>query len=381
MSEIFICVGELSGDLHGERLLQELWKLNPSLKIYGIAGPRMRKAGMECLIPMENLQVMGFLDVFFALPKLIKNFYRTSTLILKKKPDLVLSIDYPGFNLRLAKHLRKRGFSGKLCHFISPTIWAWRRGRIDLMARTLDLLLVIFPFEPKCFAGTPLKVSYVGHPLIERLKNHPYKKELFPKNKRLIALFPGSRKKELLRNLPLMLRGVQRLRKRDPDLLFAVSLSQESLRPVIETMLQKTGLAGEVRLVPAEESYELMQAAHLAIAKSGTITLELALHHVPTLVIYQLSLIDFLFVKYLFRIRLPHYCIVNILSEKEVYPEFIGHHLDEETIFATVEKLLTLPDLRQKCQRECALLTTLLQEKEAPVEAAKEIGTLLNLSQ
>jgi len=189
MVDLFIVAGEASGDQLGEDLLQAL---KPSqLKIMGIGGPKMRAAGMETIFPMENLQVMGFIDVLFALPHLIRYFNKTVDAILKTRPKAVVTIDYPGFNLRLARTLRKKGFKGKICHYVCPSVWAWGKKRIGLMAKNLDLLLSILPFEQPLFAKTNLTVEYVGHPLVQKIsvQENP--------DLQLIAFFPGSRTKEI----------------------------------------------------------------------------------------------------------------------------------------------------------------------------------------
>ncbi len=152
----FIFAGEASGDLHGGPLVKALKQLNPASTITGVAGPAMRAQGVECLIPMEEFQVMGFSDVLAAFPKLWRQFHQVRDTILTTKPEVVILIDYPGFNLRLAKALRKKGFQGKIVQMICPTVWAWGKNRIHTMVNTLDLLLTIYPFEADCFANTSL---------------------------------------------------------------------------------------------------------------------------------------------------------------------------------------------------------------------------------
>ena len=162
--DLFIFAGESSGDLLGSRLLSALYKHNPNLNIVGVGGPKMRAAGMECIMQTEAFEVMGFIDVFLALPSLIKKFYKVAKAILCSNPKAVLFIDYPGFNLALASYLRKKGYRNQLIHYVAPSVWAWGKKRIPKMAQTLDLLLTIFPFEATYFAHTPLAVHYVGHP-------------------------------------------------------------------------------------------------------------------------------------------------------------------------------------------------------------------------
>ncbi|NDE82769.1 MAG: lipid-A-disaccharide synthase, partial [Chlamydiia bacterium] len=162
--DIFIFAGEPSGDLHGEALIQEIRKKDPSLKIAAVAGPRMRALGIDCILPMEEFQVMGFFDVFCALPRLIKHFYFIGKQILAMNPRSAIFIDYPGFNLRMEKHLKKRGFKAELIHYICPSVWVHGKGRIKTMESSLSQLLCILPFEKLCFEGSSLPVTYVGHP-------------------------------------------------------------------------------------------------------------------------------------------------------------------------------------------------------------------------
>lgn len=368
--DLFVFAGEKSADLHGEKLLQALYAQNPNLKISGVGGPKMRAQGMDCIMNMEEFQVMGFIDVLLALPKLIRQFYFVARQILRLKPKAVITIDYPGFNLRMAQHLRKKRFKGKLVHFICPSVWAWGKKRIPKMENNLDLLLSILPFEKKLFSR--LKVVYVGHPLVERIKQYLYKDFKFPKEKKLLALFPGSRKKEIERNLPYYLDVC----KQHPKFQAAISVSDERYRPLILEIMKKKGFEN-VLLVPGEYSYELMNAAHLAIAKSGTVTLELALHRVPTVVTYGVTYLDKIIAYDILRIRLPFYCLVNIIAQKEVFPELIGPNF---TMRALKDKLSELmdPGNREKIESECAKLIDLLGEKDTAAEAATEILKLIH---
>jgi lipid-A-disaccharide synthase len=371
--DLFVFAGEKSGDLHGEKLLQALYAKNPQLKIAGVAGPKMRSQGMDCVLTTEEFQVMGFIDVFVALPKLIRQFYFVSRKIAELKPKAVILIDYPGFNLRMAKHLRKKGYSGKLVHFICPSVWAWGKKRIPLMGNTLDLLLSILPFEENLFVETPLKVAYVGHPLVEGMKNYAYKPFPFPSEGKIIALFPGSRAKEIQRNLPFYLDACRDLLQKHPEFKIALSISDEQYRPLIlEILAAKQWEENELVCVPSEYSYELMKNAYIAIAKSGTVTLELALHRVPTVVTYGVSFLDKIIAYDILRIRLPFYCLVNIIAEKEVFSELIGPHF---TFASLKEKLhaLTETAVREKMQCACDLLIEQLGDKNAALEAAEEV--------
>jgi lipid-A-disaccharide synthase len=371
--DLFIFAGEPSGDLHGEALLESLFLENPHLKIMGVGGPRMRKEKtFKCVLPMEEFQVMGFVDVFLALPKLIYHFYSLANLILKTKPKKVLFIDYPGFNLRMERHLRKKGFQGKIIHYICPSVWAHGKGRIALMEKNLDLLLTIFPFEKKLFSEN-FNVEYVGHPLVSRIENDA--SELLPwaKGKTLISLFPGSRKKEILLNFPLQLKVLKRLLSE--NITCAVSVSQEAYLPLLESCIEKESMQGLIKLVPSSQTYSLMKSSYMAIAKSGTVTLELALHQVPTVVTYGIAPLDLFIAQRLLRISLPFYCIVNIVAGKEVFKELIGPALTEKTLYQEVENLLS-PSYNLQKKDLCLEVLKLLGKKKASRESARFILSL-----
>ncbi len=344
--KLFIFAGEPSGDLHGEKLLKAL----PGVNAVGVGGPKMRAAGLNCICPMENFQVMGFVDVILRLPQILFHFYKIRSFILKENPEVCVFIDYPGFNLRMERSLRKKGYKGKLVHYICPSVWAHGKGRIQVMEENLDLLLSILPFEKELFDPSKLKVEYVGHPLVQRIKEYPYKPFSLPKN--TVALFPGSRKKEIERNLPLYLKVL----KQFPELPIAISVSNPRYLP----LMPKNAI-----LVPADYTYELMNEATFAIAKSGTVTLELGLHKTPTIVTYAISYIDTLAAKYIFRLNLKYYCLVNILLNKEVFPELMGPAFTEQALTSAIKTLN-----HQKCIEECKTLISLLGPKDASSTAA-----------
>ncbi len=318
MTDLFVACGEMSGDLHGAKIIEELLALRPGLTIGAVAGPNMRKLSIVEHFPMERLRVMGFVDVLLAIPKLVPCFYKIRNQILALNPKGVLFIDYPGLHLRMARSLRKKGYRGKLIHAICPTVWAWGKQRIPLMAAHLDLLLTLFPFEKKCFENTPLRVHYIGHPLAETVARfRPVGK--FSGN--ILGIFPGSRKAEIERNLPIQLKAARRLRELDPSLKIAVSTTQFPID------------APDALLVGPEDNYELMQASRLSIATSGTVTLELALHGTPTVVNFFIKPLDGFIAQKILRIDLPFYSLPNIVLNREVFPELFGPNLTEEKLF------------------------------------------------
>ena len=212
-SDLFVFAGEASGDLYGKELVRSLKKENKTLRIFGVAGPLMRQEGVETLLEMEEFQVIGFFDVLICLPKLIKKFYFLRREILKRNPSIALFIDYPGFCLRQERSLRKKGYQGTIVHAIAPTVWAWGKKRISLIEKNVDILLTLFPFEKELFPTSSLQVEYVGHPLEKKIPPQGRKKT---GQKKFIGIFPGSRKKEILRNIPFQLDAIRHLFQKDP---------------------------------------------------------------------------------------------------------------------------------------------------------------------
>jgi lipid-A-disaccharide synthase len=363
MTDLFIATGEMSGDAHGARLIESLLSLRPDLKIGAVAGPKMRKFPIQEYFPMENLRVMGFIDVLWALPKIIRQFFAIRNKILELAPKAVVLIDYPGFHLRMERSLRKKGYRGKLIHLICPTVWAWGKKRIPLMAQNLDLLLTIFPFEKSCFAHTDLPVQYIGHPLALPIA------EFKPTNKfqgKILGIFPGSRKTEIDRNLPLQLKAARRLQQLDPTLKIAISMTQFELD------------VPDAILVKPEDHYELMRTCHMAIATSGTVTLELALHGTPTVVNFAIRPLDCFLAQKIFRIDLPFYAMPNIVVNKSVFPELFGPNLTEEALYFWTEKLWFDESARKNCLKGCSEVKEALGEKKAALEAALAVITTLH---
>lgn len=321
MGKVFLFAGELSGDLLGERLLKESFSHEECV---GVGGPKMRAQGLHCLIPTESFLVMGFTDILRYLPKLLFLFYKVRKAILHSQAETVILIDYAEFNLKMAASLRKKGYKGKIIQYVCPSVWAWRKQRIHTMEKNLDEVMTLFPFETECFSK--LKATFVGHPLA---KTPPFTRE--PK---YLTIFPGSRTKEIQRNLPLQLKVAKRLSQH-----VAISVAHDKHRPLIEKLAPGTLLFSGSNIIK-----ETAQA----LATSGTICLELALAKVPTVVTYAISSFDLFLAKKIFKINLPHYCIVNILAKKPLFPEFFGPHFTEENLMKGFKSLN-----EEEIEREC----------------------------
>jgi lipid-A-disaccharide synthase len=369
--DIFIFAAEDSADVFGQNLIKELLSLDPQLKILAVAGPRMRKYNIKTLMKMENFHIMGFIDIIFALPKLIKNFIYLRKTILKYNPKICIFIDYPDFNLLLEKSLKKRGYKNKLVHYVAPTVWAWRKKRANFMAKYVDLVLSIFPFEKKYFSHTNLDIRYIGHPIAYDIIN--MKDKNFEKN--LIGIFPGSRKKEIEKNFPIQLQAAKKLLTDNNNLKFAISVTHKDL---INKIFKKSNpnLSNFI-FFHRNKNYVFMKKLKMAIATSGTITLELALNKVPTVVNYAIKPLDLFIAKNLIKINLPYYCMVNIIANKEIFFELYGPNLTINNLYEACKKFLFNENKKNQCLQECENLIQILGNKNANKKAAKIIYSFL----
>jgi lipid-A-disaccharide synthase len=356
MKKIFIFAGEPSGDLHGDELIKAIKKTNPEVHFIGVGGPKMRSRDIDIIEPMESFQVMGFTAILKHLPRLFRLFYKIRNAILQNKPEAVIFIDYPEFNMLMAKSLRRKGFQGKLIHYICPSVWAWRKNRIKTLVKTLDLLLTILPFEERYFTNTILPVKYVGNPLTINIKKSKKERKFF-------GLFPGSRISEIMDNLPLQLAAADKIKEKYK---FGLSIANEKVRKPIENIIKDVAPDLDIELFEPKNNHLLMQQCHRAIATSGTLTLELALYNIPTAVIYKISRLNYIIAKYIFRINLSHYCLVNIIAGKTLFPEFFGYKISPEHIVQSLQNI-----------ESCEQIKHILGEENASDNAAKEILAIL----
>ncbi len=369
IDHIFIFAGELSGDQTGATLMAEMEEYHFS----GVGGPHMLQQGLHSLCPMKEFSVMGFSAVLRKLPTLYRLMSQICNRIISQNPVCVFLIDSPGFTLRLAAKLRKRGYRGKIVQYIAPSVWAWKRSRIDSLVRDFDLLLTIYPFETQYFSDTPLRTLYVGNPLANLIKQHQYTKR-FPPN--IVGIFPGSRRQEIIQNLPKQLETAHSFSQAFPDMSFALSIAEPSCSDLIHSLCRHSSLP--LSFIPREHSYDLMKQCTLALATSGTVSLELALHSVPAVVTYNLSFINWVIAKYLFRINLPHYCIVNITGGKNIFPEIIDYNISSNRISSALHKLYSSPSRYNSCIADCRSLQSHFSHLDAGKEAAKATKELIH---
>lgn len=373
--DLFILAGEASGDLHGASLLAAMRRRKSDLRVFGVAGPRMRAQGVESLLQTEDFALMGITDVLRALPRIRTQLRLLTSRILLRRPPLVVLIDYAGFNIRLAKRLRKAGYRGAIVQYISPKVWAWGRHRIRDLAAHFDLLLTIFPFEAVHFEGSGLRVEYVGNPLIEERANYHYtsrwKEQLGLKaDCPLIGLFPGSRQSEIRLNTRKQLEAARALAQHNPNLHFAISVANERIEEALRDIAREVPLP--LHFIPATEGYNLMANCEAAIATSGTVNLELALHAVPHVVVYAVSHLNALLARFLLRVKLPHYSIANFVHGETFLPELIYLQFTAKKAAYHLRQLLEDGPSRRACLAGCERVGEHLQT-DRPSERATDL--------
>ena len=375
---ILICAGEVSGDMHAAALMRALRERLPCpVDFRGFGGDAMRAEGAELLYHTDRIAIIGFTPVLMNLFFLLRMIRRMKREILAWRPDLVLTVDYPGMNLRLAKFARGSGF--RTVHYICPQVWAWHRGRIPKIARVLDLLLCIFPFEPALFKGTPLKALFTGHPLVDRAaETRAEPPAALPwQGAHRIALLPGSRAGEISRILPRLLAAAAALEQRlGGDCSFIIPAPTPRMRALGEAFAAAAPVKPQrLFFVDGQARQVLLQAGAAAVA-SGTATLEACLMRCPTVLVYTASKVTYLIAKRLIK-GIRHLGLANIIAGKEVMPELLQDDFTPERLADLLYPYLA--DAEKRAQTLAALdaANVLLGSGNASGRAADAIAALL----
>lgn len=371
MSKIFIIACEASGDKHGADLVHSIQRIDPTIQFEGLGGAEMKRAGVKLLEEMTRISVLGLGDVLRKYFQFRKIFYKALGHLKRTKPDLLILIDSPAFNLRFAKRV---GHRIPVVYYIAPQIWAWGRRRIHTIRKVVDHMVVILPFEEEIYRDEKIPCTFVGHPLLDQVKPSKPRLELrsefgLKPSEKMIALLPGSREPEVRRILPIMLESARLLTKEIPALKFFMietphvssRLYEEILRGFPDLPLKKT----------QERLYDTVHAADFALVASGTATLETALLGTPFFLLYKASASTFFLGRRL--VRIPYIGLVNVLAGRFVVPEFIQHLASPERIAHETKVLLENDSLREKLKDEIREVCQRLGEPGASDRAARLI--------
>lgn len=369
---VLVIAGEVSGDQRAAELIRAVRSQHPDIQFWGIGGPEMRAAGATTRHDIREMAVMGVVEVLRRYSFFRGVFNEMIAAAEQQRPDAVLLVDYPGFNLRFAAQMKQRGI--KVIYYICPQVWAWHRSRIPKMAQIVDRLLAIFPFEPDVFVGTKLKVDFVGHPLVDAAQTARTAppQELPWQGATKIALLPGSRRQEIERILPSIWQAAALIQKQKPDASFILAAPSEAVAKIVRATLAKLG-AGPARCeLVVDKTREVLRQARAALVASGTATLETALMNCPMLVVYRTSAPTYWIGRQL--ISVSHIGMVNLIAGRTVCPEFIQHDATPEKLCAG---LLPLLDETSARAAQLAGLAEVTAKLGAPGAATRAAAILL----
>ncbi len=366
---IMIIAGEASGDLHGAGVVRELKRRSPDCDIYGVGGDKMQAAGMQLIYHVRELSIMGFWEVVQHLP-LIRSVEKTLSALLKaRKPDVLLLIDYPGFNLRFAQIAHQCGV--KIAYYISPQVWAWKPGRVKKMKKFITKMLVVFPFEVDIYRDEGIDVEFVGHPLLEVL-NEPQGKREFCKRweldekGKILGLFPGSRRQEIERIFPAMI-GAARILHKQCHVQTVVGVA-----PSIEPEFLRSFLRDDFPVTLIQNAtYDIMKNADVALVTSGTATLETGYYQTPMVIVYKTSFMTYLIGRMMIRIK--NIGLVNIVAGKSIVPELIQSHATPQRLAAEASRILTSDSLSNEISESLSVVKEKLGTIGASTRVAEAI--------
>jgi lipid-A-disaccharide synthase len=372
---LLMVAGELSGDAHGGALLGHLRRLLPGLRARGIGGPRMVEAGLQLLRPLADLQVHGLLEIVAHLPRLYRILWEIEAGLDRERPDALLLIDYPGFNLKLAAAAKRRGIP--VLYYSSPQVWAWRRGRLRTIARVVERMIVLFPFEVPLYERAGVPVEFHGHPLAG-LEARPEEVEALRERLRLapgepvVAVMPGSRPSELRRNLPPLLAGIRLIGAAGHRARWVLPLASSLDPAAVRELVRESGAAVDVQ----ENAFlPLLKLAGLALVASGTATLQTAMAGIPFITVYKVSPLSFFIARRFATVR--HFSIVNILAGRELVPELLQSGLTPEAVRDAFLALARDPARQRRMKEELLAVAATLGPPGAYGRAAEAIARRL----
>ena len=373
--KILLVAGEVSGDLHGSYLVEAIHRIDPEIQFFGVGGEGLKRAGMRLLQHSQSLSVVGITEVFVKLGSILKALRTLKRSLEREKPDLVILIDFPDFNLRLARIVHRKGIP--ILYYISPQVWAWRPGRVKLIARLVKKMVVLFPFEVPLYEAAGVDVEWVGHPLLDIVKPTLSKERALQQfgldpGRRTVGLLPGSRIHEIERLLPSLLASAQLLEKEIPDLQFVIPLAPGIPPRALSSRMNHISVP--VKVVEGF-TYDVMNLCELLITASGTATLEGAILGKPMIIIYKVSFSTYWIGRAL--VRVNHIGLPNLVAEKEIALELIQKDVNPQRIVEEAFRILRDPLLSRKMTESMGEVRHKLGEPGAAERAGRIICSML----
>ncbi len=351
MKKIFILTGEPSGDKLASTVISKLQSINSEIKYLSVGGSNLKKLGISSIYDLKEITYLGFTSVILNIFKIRKKINQTVEEIVKFNPDILFSVDSPDFTLRVAEKVKKINYNIKTIHYVAPQVWVWRKNRVKKIKRFIDHILLLFEFEKKYFDEEKIKNTFVGHPLIETKENtKTIIDNLIPENKKIISLFPGSRKSETLILLPILINFIQLMNKQHKDYFFYFHATEDNKNSILNIVKQNN--IQNIDVVSEENiKSNILSKSIFAVSKSGTVSLQICNANIPSIIIYKLGFINFMIFKLLVNVKFAN--IINIINNREVIPELLQNECNAEEIYKTVTYFLKHPELINNQLNEC----------------------------
>ena len=339
MKKIFILTGEPSGDKLASKVISKFKKTRSDIQYLSVGGEHLKALGIRSLYDLKEVTYLGFTKVFLNLFKIKRKIDETVEAILKFKPDILFSIDSPDFTLRVAKEVKKKDPNIKTIHFVAPQVWVWREHRVKQLKLFLDHILLLFPFEKKYFDKEQIKSTFVGHPLLEDEERSKVDiSQIIKDNKKIFSIYPGSRLSEINVLTPILFEFVKKMNDKYKDLFFVFHSTTEHIQ-LIQNLLLKEGFKNCGAIADEKIKSHILKSSMFAVAKSGTISLEICNSKIPSIIIYKMGTINFFIIKMLVRVKFAN--IINIAANEEIIPELLQSKCNPNNIYNTVDKLLS----------------------------------------
>ncbi len=370
MKKIFILTGEPSGDKLASMVISKLKVKKPEIEYLSVGGTHLKNLGINTIFDLKDITFLGFTSVLLNIFKIKSKINKTVDEIIKFNPDILFSIDSPDFTLRVAERVKKINKNIKTIHYVAPQIWIWRKNRVKKIKKFIDHILLLFDFERKYFDEENIKNTFVGHPLIESKENRTIIESILPKDKKIISLFPGSRRSETTVLLPILIDFIKLINKNHDDYFFYLHATEEN-RNLILDYVKKLKINNLDVVSDENIKFKILSNSIFAVSKSGTISLQICNSNIPSIIIYKLNFINFLIFKMLVNVKFAN--IINIINNREVIPELLQNECNAEEIYKSVIYFLRNPDLIKKQLAECSKTLDGIRSKSSSAEEASSI--------
>ena len=351
MKKIFILTGEPSGDKLASEVISKLKNNNPNIEYLSVGGSNLKNLGIQSIFDLKDITYLGFTSVLLNILKIRKKINTTVDEIIKFNPDILFSVDSPDFTMRVAEKVKIINPKIKTIHYVAPQVWVWRESRVKKIKNFIDHILLLFDFEKKYFDKENVKSTFVGHPLIENQKKIKTNLDNFlTDNKKIISIFPGSRKSETTVLLPILLDFIQLMNQKNLEYSFVFHSTEENKEFIVNSIKDKN--IENLNVISDDElKSQVLSKSIFAICKSGTVSLQVCSAQIPSIIIYKLNFINFMIFKFLVNVKFAN--IINIINNKEVIPELLQSECNANEIFKSVNYLLKKPELIKKQLDEC----------------------------